>query len=94
MMRSACGSLYIVVTAQVIADVEEYVTTIDSGSFTTVEMFPAMSIQIPSELTRALTNQSTTLRAVSYAYHNVESLFPQGLTGVNRYNCDNTVVVM
>jgi hypothetical protein len=21
-------------------------------------------------------------------------LFPQGLTGVNRYNCDNTVVVM
>jgi hypothetical protein len=86
--------MWLVVTAQVIVDAEEYVTTIDSGSFTTVEMFPAMSIQIPSEVARPLTNQSTTLRAVSYAYYNVESLFPQGLTGVNRYNCDNTVVVM
>ena len=76
----------LVIQAQLIpADVEGYITTISSDSFS--DSLPQMTIQIPAELVQLFANSSGRddggIRAVSSLYYNVESLFPSGRPGVN-----------
>ena len=64
----------------------QYLTTITSEGIRNEEVFPRMTIQIPSELIQILFESDGTdgvVRAVSYLYYNVEGLFPSGLPGEN-----------
>ena len=65
----------------------EYKTTISSKELLMSEEFPKMSIQVPSELIEMFADSDGNdgvVRAVSYLYYNVESLFPSGLPGDNK----------
>ena len=64
----------------------QYLTTITSEGILNEEVFPRMTIQIPSELIQVLFESDVNdgvVRAVSYLYYNVEGLFPSGLPGEN-----------
>ena len=70
---------------EVISDEDsQYITTIDSESFTSAQAFPDMSIQVPSDLLQPFTNQDDAVRILSYIYNGVENLFSSGLPGTNR----------
>ena len=63
-----------------------YITTISSEGVRNEEVFPEMSIQIPSELIEMFVDSDGNdgvVRTVSYLYYNVEGLFPSGLPGEN-----------
>ena len=62
----------------------QYFTTISSDGVCNEEMFPRMSIQIPSEVLVDSDGTDGVVRAVSYLYYNVEGLFPSGLPGENQ----------
>ena len=56
----------------------DYITTINSKDIMGYT-FANMLIQIPFELIRKVANENTTtIRAVSFLYNNVENLFPSG----------------
>ena len=59
---------------------EDYIRTIDSSH---QEEFSMMSIEIPVELVLEFVTMSngTSVRAVSFLYYGVESLFPSGYPG-------------
>ena len=72
-------------TQIVSTDTEEYITAIDSTTFTSE--VPHMSLQIPSELIRMFAYSSGgdggEVRVISALYYNVEDLFPSGRPGIN-----------
>ena len=61
----------------------QYLTTITSEGIRNEEVFPRMTIQIPSEVLVDSDGNDGVVRAVSYLYYNVEGLFPSGLPGEN-----------
>ena len=69
-------------TTLVSADVEGYITTINSEKY--ISGAPKMSIAIPSELVKIFGGDGGTVRVIAAVTYNVEDLFPSGRPGMDK----------